>query len=183
MSQPQPILAASSANATALPQRPDTASPHPQNLNTAPIKVRADYVPRAQQRQRAAQTAICPNCGEQVLLSELDQHMRIELLDPRWKEQRAKADSRFASTNLGGTDVAANLKRLRARTGGDVSDPVAESAARVLEQQEEEERRKRLKVDEQGAPPGMVPPPGQAPQGKDMSLQEQINRIHQKFKT
>jgi splicing factor 3A subunit 1 len=181
--QPQPILAASSANATALPQRPDTASPHPPNLNAAPIKVRADYVPRAQQRQRAAQTAICPNCGEQVLLSELDQHMRIELLDPRWKEQRAKADSRFASTNLGGTDVAANLKRLRARTGGDVIDPVAESAARVLEQQEEEERRKRLKMDEQGAPPGMVPPPGQAPQGKDMSLQEQINRIHQKFKT
>jgi splicing factor 3A subunit 1 len=187
--QPQSVPTHSSANATALPQRPDTASPHPQNLNNAPIKVRSDYVPRAQQRQRAAQTAICPNCGEQVLLSELDQHMRIELLDPRWKEQRAKADSRFASTNLGGTDVAANLKRLRARTGGDISDPIAESAARVLEQQEEEERRKRQKIDEQpaasgfaGAPP-TVPPPGQTQPGKDMSLQEQINRIHQKFKT
>jgi splicing factor 3A subunit 1 len=182
--QPQPLVAASSANATALPQRPDTASPHPQNLNNAPIKVRSDYVPRAQQRQRAAQTAICPNCGEQIPLTELDQHMRIELLDPRWKEQRAKADSRFASTNLGGTDVAANLKRLRARTGGDVSDPVAESAARVLEQQEEEERRKRQKMDEQVAAPGFAgAPPTVPPQGKDMSLQEQINRIHQKFKT
>ena len=196
--QPQPVFASSSVNATALPQRPDTASPHPQNLNNAPIKVRSDYVPRAQQRQRAAQMAICPNCGESIALTELDQHMRIELLDPRWKEQRAKADSRFASTNLGGTDVAANLKRLRARTGGgggDASDPVAESAARVLEQAEEEERRKRLKMDEQtsasaaAAGPGFagaaptVPPPGQTQQGKDLSLQEQINRIHQKFKT
>jgi splicing factor 3A subunit 1 len=182
--QPQPLITASSANATALPQRPDTASLHPQNLNNAPIKVRSDYVPRAQQRQRAAQTAICPNCGEQIPLTELDQHMRIELLDPRWKEQRAKADSRFASTNLGGTDVAANLKRLRARTGGDISDPVAESAARVLEQQEEEERRKRQKTEEQiGAPGFPGAPPTVPPQGKDMSLQEQINRIHQKFKT
>ena len=110
--------------------------------------------------------------------------MRIELLDPRWKEQRAKADSRFASTNLGGTDVAANLKRLRARTGGDISDPVAESAARVLEQQEEEERRKRQKTEDQiGAPGFPGAPPTVPPQGKDMSLQEQINRIHQKFKT
>ena len=187
--QPQPVLVSSSANATALPPRPDTASPHPQNLTNVPIKVRSDYVPRAQQRQRAAQTAICPNCGESIALTELDQHMRIELLDPRWKEQRAKADSRFASTNLGGTDVAANLKRLRARTGGDTSDPVAESAARVLEQQEEEERRKRLKMDEQAAASGFAgtpptaPQPGQAPPAKDMSLQEQINRIHQKFKT
>ena len=185
--QPQPIP--SSANATALPQRPDTASPHPPNLTNQPMKIKENYIPRAQQRQRAANTAICPNCGQSILLAELDQHMRIELLDPRWKEQRAKADSRFASTNLGGTDVAANLKRLRARTGGDVSDPVAESAARILEQQEEEERRKRQKVDEVSAPPGYNAMPtvdaqkAQEQQGKDMSLQEQINRIHQKFKT
>lgn len=189
---PQPPMSApSSANATAMPQRPDTASPHPPNLNNAPMKIKENYIPRAQQRQRAANTAICPNCGQSILLAELDTHMRIELLDPQWKEQRAKADSRFASTNLGGTDVAANLKRLRARTGGDVSDPVAESAARILEQQEEEERRKRQKMDDQsGAPPGFggaMPTvdaqKSQEQQAKDMSLQEQINRIHQKFKT
>ena len=187
--QLQPVPPSLSANTTALPPRPDTASPLPPNPNVQPMRIKSDYVPRAQQRQRAANTALCPNCGQQIALNELDQHMRIELLDPRWKEQRAKADSRFASTNLGGTDVAANLKRLRARTGGDTSDPVAESAARVLEQQEEEERRKRLKVDEQTGPPAYPMPavetqkPPLAQQGKDMSLQEQINRIHQKFKT
>lgn len=171
------------------------------------MRIRSDYVPRAQQRSKAnpaAASAICPNCAQSVLLSELDKHLQIELLDPRWKEQRAKADSRFASTNLGSTDVAANLKRLRARTGGDSSDPVAQAATRVLGKQEEEgesgggaeeeERRKRLKgLDGTYDAPGTTPYPAPlvdqqkkqpAPVGQSqMSLEEQIKNIHQKFKS
>ncbi|KAF7510616.1 hypothetical protein GJ744_006228 [Endocarpon pusillum] len=213
---PQPSsVFASSANNISLPTRPDaTPSPRPPSVPqqppavatpaaaasanaAAPMRIRSDYVPRAQQRTKAnpaTASAICPNCGQSVLLSELDKHLQIELLDPRWKEQRAKADSRFASTNLGGTDVAANLKRLRARTGGDTSDPVAEAAARVLENQEEEERRKRLKgMDGTYDAPGTTSYPmptvdaqkKQAAQGaqSQMSVQEQIKNIHQKFKS
>jgi splicing factor 3A subunit 1 len=213
-SQPPPGFA-SSANNISLPTRPDAnPSPHPPSTPqplpaaatpataasanaAAPMRIRSDYVPRAQQRTKAnpaTASAICPNCGQSVLLSELDKHLQIELLDPRWKEQRAKSDSRFASTNLGGTDVAANLKRLRARTGGDTSDPVAEAAARVLENQEEEERRKRLKgMDGTYDAPGTTtyPMPTVDPQKKQpaqgaqsqMSVQEQIKNIHQKFKS
>lgn len=212
---PQPPAFASSSNNISLPSRPDpTPSPRPPSLPqqplpvstpaaaatanaAAPMRIRSDYIPRAQQRTKAnpaTASAICPNCGQSVLLSELDKHLQVELLDPRWKEQRAKADSRFASTNLGGTDVAANLKRLRARTGGDTSDPVAEAAARVLENQEEEERRKRLKgVDGTYDAPGTTnyPAPTVDPQKKQpapvgqsqMSVQEQINNIHQKYKS
>lgn len=164
------------------------------------MRIRSDYVPRAQQRAKAnpaAASAICPNCGQSILLSELDKHLQVELLDPRWKEQRAKADSRFASTNLGGTDVAANLKRFRARTGGDVSDPVAQAAARVLAKQEEEEDGggvKRLKgLDGPYDAPGTTSYPvptvdqqkkqaAQAGQSQ-MNVQEQIKNIHQKFKS
>lgn len=168
------------------------------NANVAaPMRIRSDYVPRAQQRTKtnpATASAICPNCGQSVPLAELDRHLQIELLDPRWKEQRAKADLKFASTNLGGTDVAANLKRLLALSGGDSSEPVAEAAAGVVENQEEEERRKRLKgidgtydapgttnypmptVDQQKKQPAQV---GQS----QMSVQEQIKNIHQKFKS
>jgi splicing factor 3A subunit 1 len=210
-----PAVFASSANNISLPSRPDaTPSPRPPSIPqlpppattpaaaasvnvAAPMRIRSDYVPRAQQRTKAnpaTASAICPNCGQSVLLSELDKHLQIELLDPRWKEQRAKADSRFASTNLGGTDVAANLKRLRARTGGDMSDPVAEAAARVLESQEEDERRKRLKgIDGSFDVPGTTnyPMPTVDQQKKQpvpvgqsqMSLQEQIKNIHQKFKS
>ena len=176
---PQPQSIQPLPGTTSIPSRPDTSSPHPTNLlpNAAPMRIKSDYVPRAQQRQRAANTALCPNCGQQIPLVELDEHMRIELLDPEWKKQRAKADSRFASTNLGSTDVAANLKRLRDKTG----DPVAQSAARVLEQQEEEERRKRQRLEEQYP---MMDAQRQAQgTGQGRTLQEQLDRIHQKAKT
>ncbi|KAF3912718.1 hypothetical protein ABW21_db0208455 [Orbilia brochopaga] len=84
--------------------------------SVAPMKIRSDYVPRAAaaaaNRRGAAQTTICPNCKQDIPLDELEQHMRIELLDPRWKEQRARAEAKYSTTNLSTTDVAANLKRL-----------------------------------------------------------------------
>ena len=161
-----------------IPVRPDTASPRPPIQATAPpsqkLNVRSDYIPRAALRTQAAasRTAVCPNCGQNIPVAELDQHLKIELLDPRWKEQQAKAQSRFSTTNLGlaGTDVAANLKRLRDKRegGGDV---VAEAAARVLrEAEEDDQQKKRLKTGDEGADPS----------GKDLGLQEQIARIHQK---
>lgn len=109
--------------------------------------------------------------------------MRIELLDPRWKEQQSKAASRFSTTNLGGTDVAANLKRLRARTDGTgaSADPVAEAAARVLGEQEEEERRKRMRMDGGTDSPG-YPGVGGVPQ-QPPNVQEQIRQIHNKYKS
>jgi splicing factor 3A subunit 1 len=44
-----------------------------------PMKIRSDYVPRAAAQaasRRGIQTALCPNCGQQIPLNELDQHMR-----------------------------------------------------------------------------------------------------------
>ena len=56
------------------------------------MKIRpAGYVPRT---TRNVVTQICPNCGEAIPVNELDEHMRIELLDPKWKEQKAVAEKR-----------------------------------------------------------------------------------------
>ncbi|RMZ81291.1 hypothetical protein DV737_g2557, partial [Chaetothyriales sp. CBS 132003] len=144
-----PLLPYSPAPPAASTPPATSTSPAPQPVpGKPPMRIRQDYVPRAQQRAQRAQTALCPNCGQQIPLTELDNHLRIELLDPEWKKQQAKATARSATTNLGGTDVAANLKRLRARTDGATSDAVAEAATR--------------------------------PQGKDMSVQEQIRLIHAK---
>ena len=77
------------------------------------MKIRpAGYVPRV---TRNVVTQICPNCGERIPVDELDEHMRIELLDPKWKEQKAIAEKRQTATNLGGADVARNVKRLAER--------------------------------------------------------------------
>lgn len=128
------------------------------------IRIRSDYVPRAQQAKRAnpsGTTALCPNCGQQIPVNELEQHMRIELLDPRWKEQRAKADSRAATTNLSTIDVVNNLKRFASQRT-DVFDAPVPSAAPATssnqEMDEEEARRKRLATGN-----GYPPQPGLAP--------------------
>jgi splicing factor 3A subunit 1 len=77
------------------------------------MKIRpAGYVPRT---TRNVVIQICPNCGERIPVDELDEHMRIELLDPKWKEQKAVAEKRQMATNLGGADVARNVKRLAER--------------------------------------------------------------------
>jgi len=45
----------------------------------APMKIKENYVPRAAQRAAnkfGAQTAICPNCKQQIPLNEMEEHMR-----------------------------------------------------------------------------------------------------------
>lgn len=142
------------------------------------VKIRDQPVPRAAARNanRAnAQVAICPNCRQQIPLDELQEHMRIELLDPRWKEQKAKAESRYATTNLSTADVANNLKRLASQRS-DVFDgvtglPLAE---------EEAARRKKIAVNSfDGNPDGK----SQAHMNhlQTVNVDEQIRAIHQKF--
>ncbi|KAJ5152981.1 uncharacterized protein N7482_009459 [Penicillium canariense] len=143
-----------------------------------PMRIRSDYVPRAQARrqQAAGGTALCPNCHQQIPVAELEQHMRIELLDPRWKEQRAKADSRSATTNLSTVDVVNNLKRLASQRS-DVFD------ASLAPDPEEEARRKRMAMG--GATPdGTLPPECLRRQGRlwgpgNMNIEDQIRHIHQ----
>ena len=182
---PQPPT---SANSQTLPPRPSSIPPPVQQPSAnAPMRIRNDYVPRAAARAAAPKTALCPNCHQQIPLAELEQHMRIELLDPRWKEQKAKADSRYSTTNLSTADVANNLKRLASQRSDvfDASLAAQQAAANTLLNEDEETRRKRARADIEALPPGVpmggvVTATAPNPAGKDLSVQEQINRIHQK---
>jgi splicing factor 3A subunit 1 len=51
----------------------------------APMKIKENYIPRAAQRAAnkfGTQTAMCPNCKQQIPLNEMDEHMRSEFLPP-----------------------------------------------------------------------------------------------------
>jgi len=41
-----------------------------------PMKIRNDYVPRAQAKRQTVQMALCPNCKQQIPYDELDHHMK-----------------------------------------------------------------------------------------------------------
>ena len=113
----------------------------------------------------------------------------VELLDPRWKEQRQKSDLRQATTNLSTSDVAANLKRLASQR----TDVFDATTGQMTPGEDDVQRRKRLAMEGQGVgvPPGNVGAPGvaggQVQQSRTetregMSIEEQIRQLHQKFK-
>jgi splicing factor 3A subunit 1 len=83
--------------------------------------------------------AICPNCQQSIPESEISEHIRIELLDPRWREQKQLLEQRKTQQALltQNADVTGSLKQLaNART--DLFGTAEEEEKR--KQQEEEER-------------------------------------------
>jgi splicing factor 3A subunit 1 len=98
----------------------------------------------------------------------------VELLDPRWKEQKAKADSRFATTNLSTQDVANNLKRLASQRSdlfdGVTGQPISE---------EEAARRKKAASGYDGTP--LEKGDRRLEMVQNVNVEEQIRAIHQKF--
>lgn len=45
-----------------------------------PMRIRNDYVPRAQAKRQNVAMAVCPNCSQHIPYDELEQHMRSKLL-------------------------------------------------------------------------------------------------------
>lgn len=143
---------------------------------TAPMKIRSDYVPRAQAaRRQNASTTICPNCKQPIPFDELAEHMRIELLDPRWKEQSERAASRYSTTNLSTADVANNLKRLASQRtdvfDGVTGEPLSE---------EEAARRKRAATNYDGVIIGDGGRHDASRQQATRNIAEQLAHIKQK---
>ncbi|KAJ9160891.1 Splicing factor 3A subunit 1 [Coniochaeta hoffmannii] len=143
----------------------------------APGKVKENYVPKAASRNlNRVQMTICPNCRQEIPLDEFDEHTRIELLDPRWKEQKAKADARAAPINVS-VDVAQNLKRLASQRH-DVFDPVTGQAI----SEEEQERRKRIALNSfDGSKVEPYKTKSHANPMQAVNVEEQIRHIHEKF--
>ncbi|KIY51090.1 hypothetical protein FISHEDRAFT_64604 [Fistulina hepatica ATCC 64428] len=109
---------------------------------TGPMKIRTDYVPKLGAKNKQAMTT-CTICGQQIPVDELQEHMRIELLDPRWKEQRDAQELRKARASelISGANVVSSLKDL-ARTRVDIFGEEADEERRKKEEEEERERRK-----------------------------------------
>lgn len=95
------------------------------------IVVRTDYkgaaaaaAAAAGARSAAPKFFIDPRTGRHIPIAESEEHMRIELLDPKWKEQQKRALDTQATSQFASDDqIAANLSSLgRARPdifGGD----------------------------------------------------------------
>ncbi|KAF9036737.1 Pre-mRNA splicing factor PRP21 like protein-domain-containing protein [Panaeolus papilionaceus] len=107
-----------------------------------PMKIRTDYVPKLDKKGKVAMTT-CTVCGQQIAVDELQEHMRIELLDPKWKEQRNVLEARKAQASelQRGANVVASLHNL-ARTRVDIFGTETDEERRKQEEAEEQKKRK-----------------------------------------
>ncbi|CAN0563794.1 unnamed protein product, partial [Ectocarpus sp. 12 AP-2014] len=86
------------------------------------IHVVTDYKPGVATGSATAlpTMVIDPITGATVAASELSDHMRIQLMDPKWREEQARAAAKQKDTALAeGESIAASLKSL-ARKRGDI---------------------------------------------------------------
>ena len=61
--------------------------------------------------------AIDPMTGKSVAVADMPEHMRIQLLDPKWAEERKKFQDKQKDSNLvGGDAVVANIARMSQKT-------------------------------------------------------------------
>ncbi|KAG8625358.1 hypothetical protein KVT40_007109 [Elsinoe batatas] len=135
---------------------------------SGPMRIKDNYIPRAQALRKGANTSLCPICKQQIPNETFDEHLRIEQLSPQWREQTRKAQERSATTNLSTVDVANNLKRLASQRG-DVFDPITGREIGV------ETKRQEVMAG--------VPAPGQqagGQGGETVDVHEQIRRLQAK---
>ncbi|KAG0263115.1 SF3a splicing factor complex subunit [Actinomortierella ambigua] len=142
---PQPAPAAAPAVSTrmeedevtpALPPSTDGAMMAAPKLS-GPMKIRENFVPKAFVGRTGAAlqeiTQICQICGQSIPVSEMEEHVKADLADPRFREERRALEARQQAANvlLDGAMVARNLQQFQAHRANE-------------EKTAEEERKKQI---------------------------------------
>ncbi|KAI8383019.1 Pre-mRNA splicing factor PRP21 like protein-domain-containing protein [Blakeslea trispora] len=153
------------------PKIPDT---------TAPIKIRTDYKPKllgTTPIKVTVPTELCPRCGEAIPVDEMAEHMRIELLDPKWKEQKMAMEAKQRDSNLlqEGNDVAKILKNISGLRPDIFGSDEADANKRIREQAEEAKKKDRVIWDGHTATMGLA-----NQRAQKTSIEEQIANMHKK---
>jgi splicing factor 3A subunit 1 len=73
------------------------------------VKVKTDYVRKTTTTDTA--TNKCPICGQYIPISEFNEHLRIEMMDPRHKDVKQDVQARAQNvTMVSGDEIAKNLQ-------------------------------------------------------------------------
>jgi splicing factor 3A subunit 1 len=147
----QPAAAGARAEAAqraaAAPAAPQALEDFGVGVPEPEMRIRRDYVPSVGPSTAGAAVpmAIDPISGKEVPLSEISEHLRISLLDPRWKEQKQLAAERNRDSNvLQGAEVFANVANFAKRRTDIFGDDDDEdfSEAKAAEQRAHERAQK-----------------------------------------
>ncbi|OLY82442.1 putative splicing factor 3A subunit 1 [Smittium mucronatum] len=110
--------------------------------SSAPMKIKTNYTPKLLVNKISNDFWVCPVCNEKVSVSEIDEHIRIETLDPKRKEQLQSYERKIRESNLvsSGTDIAKYLKKISTNRSDIFGDQIS-SQQTPDDQHESEEKR------------------------------------------
>lgn len=75
------------------------------------MKIKKNYQ-RSTEEAKNGGTQRCPKCQQEIPIGEWKEHMRLEMMDPKHREEKLKREERAKLNSLAsGDEIAANLKR------------------------------------------------------------------------
>ncbi|KAJ2222739.1 SF3a splicing factor complex subunit [Coemansia sp. RSA 1722] len=107
------------------------------------MKIRRDYVPMLRRGAPAPQTFLrCQLCGIDVAAADFDEHIRVELIDPKWKEQKQAYERKIRDSNLvqEGMDIARYLRQLAVHRVDNTPDGVLTDTDAQGQQQQQQQQ-------------------------------------------
>jgi len=144
------------------------------------IKVVKDYKARVATTgdDKGDGTMVDPITGERVRISEMSEHMRIQLMDPKWREQNKRFQSKLGNTNVAsGESIVANLKAFSEERKDIFGSSVDREMERRMEEKERGEEAQRIleKYKDKGAKEvaTVAPPPPQGMAAQPQGMQPQ----------
>lgn len=111
--------------------QPDATAMEESDEEGESIRVVPSYKPKVVSTQAIASDTsrthmIDPITGKSVPVADMPEHMRIQLLDPKWAEEKKKFMDKQKESNLVSSEaIAENINRLAQARGGSTSDSAA----------------------------------------------------------
>jgi len=140
------------------------------------IQVVSDYQPKVVSSQaklasEARTHVIDPITGKSIPIADMSEHMRIQLLDPKWAAEKERFMEKQKDSNLVGGDMIARNVNAFTKARGDL---FGSSAEELLNQEQDSKRRleeaNRL-IREQSVIPPPLPPMAHQPHSSQHTIQ------------
>jgi splicing factor 3A subunit 1 len=109
------------------------------------VVVRPAATAAAKKKAGSGMTQLCPKCGLQIPIEEFSEHLRIELLDPRARQQKQLSAERGSTTALAPDDDVIRNLQLFAKKRTDIFGTKEDELA-ALERAKERERQEKLRA-------------------------------------
>jgi splicing factor 3A subunit 1 len=120
-----PSTSSAAAAVSTAPVLPKTEAPAVHSIATSEgsVKVVKNYDPHAVIGQSSRTSPIsatqsCPRCGLAIPMDKMGEHLRVCMLDSRWREQREKQEKdkqEMASMFASGSDISSHLRSFAVR--------------------------------------------------------------------